>query len=77
MTLYYFNTQNDKLELDLEGTGLANMDQARCEALVLLGEMVRDECRHSAWNGTPWRIWVSNGPCGGGSVLFTVELSAT
>ena len=77
MTLYYFNTQNDKLELDLEGTELANMDQARCEALVLLGEMVRDEYRHSAWNGTPWKIWVSDGPRGGGCVLFTVQLSAT
>jgi len=77
MTLYYFNTQNDKLELDPEGSELANIGQARCEALVLLGEMVRDAYRYSAWNGTPWKIWVSDGPQGTGRVLFTVQLSAT
>jgi hypothetical protein len=29
MTLYYFNTQNDKLELDPEGSELANIGVAR------------------------------------------------
>ena len=77
MTLYYFNTQNDKLELDLEGTELASMDQARMRGTGPIGRDGRDEYRHSAWNGTPWSIWVSDGPRGGGTVLFTVQLLAT
>jgi hypothetical protein len=76
MKRFYFNTETERSELDPEGTELANVDQARCEALVLLGEMVRDAYRYSAWNGTPWKVWVSDGPCGGGRVLFTVQLSA-
>jgi uncharacterized protein DUF6894 len=77
MKKFYFNTENDHTELDPDGTECANADQARSEALVLLGELMRDVYRASSWNGTPWKVWVTDGPQGGGQVLFTVELSAS
>jgi hypothetical protein len=76
MKKFYFNSENDHIDLDSDGTEFANADQARTEALVLLGELIKDVYRLSSWNGTPWKIWVTDGPQGGGRVLFTVQLSA-
>jgi hypothetical protein len=76
MKRFYFNTENDHSDFDPEGIELANLDQARSAALVLLGEMIRDVYGHSTWNGTPWKAWVSDGPRGNGHVLFTLQLSA-
>ena len=49
MKRFYFNIENDHSEIendhsehDSEGIELANLDQARREALILLGEMIRD-----------------------------------
>ena len=53
MKRFYFNIENGHSELDPEGTELAIKDQARREALILLGEMVRDVYGHSTWNGNP------------------------
>ena len=76
MKRFYFNTEDDQLDLDAEGTELADVDQARSEAFGLMGEMIRDAYHRSVWNGTNWKVWVSDGPSGGGRVLFTVRLSA-
>ena len=76
MKRFYFNIENGHSELDPEGTELADVDRARSAALVLLGGMVRDTYGYSRWNGNPWKVWVSDGPCGSGHVLFTLQLLA-
>ena len=76
MTRFYFNVENGRSELDPDGTDFADVEQARSEAVVLLGEMIRDAYGQSSWNGTPWKVWVSDGPNGNGNTLFTIQLSA-
>ncbi len=55
MPRYYFHVQDGETILDKEGTELAGFDEARAEAVVLSGAMLRDAGR-KFWNNGEWRL---------------------
>jgi hypothetical protein len=74
--LFYFNVINSETELDSDGTQLSGIAEARLQAVEMLGAILRDAGSNFPWGGTPWRVWVSDGPQGRGRVLFTLQVSA-
>ena len=42
MPLYFFNRMDGKIEPDTEGSELADLDSARNEAIVFLGQSIKD-----------------------------------
>jgi hypothetical protein len=74
---FYFNVENDHPELDPEGTELADIAEARAQAMRMLGHMLQEASGISLRDGNAWRVWVSDGPGGSGHVLFTLQLSAS
>jgi hypothetical protein len=73
---FYFNVRNGGTELDPDGTLLSGIAEARSQALRMLGAMLQEADSNFPWGGTPWRVWVSDGPQGSGRVLFTLQVSA-
>jgi len=57
MPRYYFHVQDGETNLDKEGTELAGFDEARAEAVVLSGAMLKDAGR-KFWNNGEWRLQV-------------------
>jgi hypothetical protein len=57
MPRYYFHVQDGETILDKEGTELAGFDEARAEAVVLSGAMLKDAGR-KFWNNGEWRLQV-------------------
>jgi hypothetical protein len=74
MARYFFHMRDGETILDREGIELANLDAVREEALRACGEMLRDipEAIH---NGEPFRLWVTDKPCGRGHTLFAVTVA--
>ena len=73
--LFFFNVINSNTELDSDGTVLSDIAEARSQALHMLGAMLRESESIFPWSGgTPWKIWVSDGPRGTGRVLFTLQV---
>jgi hypothetical protein len=73
---FYFNVINTVTDLDADGTPLSSIAEARSQALRMLGEMLLDADSNFPWDGATWKVWVSDGPLGSGSVLFTLQVSA-
>jgi hypothetical protein len=73
----YFNTDNDRTELDPDGVDLADLAHAQKEALSLLGRMLQDAAGDGLWRGKDWKIWVTDAPNGGGHVFFELQVSAS
>ncbi len=74
MNLYYFHIRNGHTVLDGEGSPLADLEAAKSEALKASSEMLRSA---QIWAGTPWRLWVTDGPNATGNTLFALEFAAT
>ena len=70
MRRYFFHIHDGASSLDDEGTELPSLDAAREEALRTAGELLRD--RRAPWNGTPWRMEVTDEA---GEILFTLGFS--
>jgi hypothetical protein len=76
--LFFFNVVNSITELDPDGTLLTTVAEARSQALQMLGAMLQEADSNFPWGGgTPWKIWVSDGPRGTGSVLFTLQVAGS
>ena len=69
-TRFYFNSENDHTELDPDGVELADVAQARKEALALLGRMLQDADGDGLWRGKDWKLWVTDAPNGAGYVFL-------
>jgi hypothetical protein len=76
MYQYYFHIRDGETFLDDAGLHLPNIDAAKAEALRASSEMLR-VVHAEFWQGTPWRLWVTDGPSGTGKTLFTLEFSAS
>lgn len=75
-TRFYFNSDNDRTELDPDGVELADIAHAQKEALVLLGRILQDADGDGLWRGKVWRLWVTDAPNGAGNVFFNLQLTA-
>jgi hypothetical protein len=78
MAHYYFHLENGQILLDDTGLELRDIAVAQNEALRASGEILRAGAGATAtlWNGTPWRMWVTDKPNGEGKTFFTLRLSA-
>jgi hypothetical protein len=59
MPRYCFHVEDGKKIIDDEGTVLAGVEEARTEAVVVSGEMLKDHGR-KFWNNGEWRLWVTD-----------------
>jgi hypothetical protein len=69
---YFFHIQDGKDIPDAEGLELAGLAEARNQAIVAAGEMIRTD-GHTVWNGSEWRMEVIDEA---GSTVFTRRFSA-
>jgi hypothetical protein len=78
MQRYYFHLENGQTLLDDTGVELPDIASARQEAVGASGDIFKDQSRvtSSLWNGTPWRMWVTNMPNGEGKTFFTLRFAA-
>jgi Domain of unknown function (DUF6894) len=76
MPRYYFNLEDGKRLLDDEGLDLPDLDAARKEALRASNELLRAGPKGDFWNGSYWRMWVTDEPNGEGRTIFTLRFSA-
>ena len=74
---FYFNSRDDRTDLDPDGIELPDIAQAQKEALLALGRMLQDDDGETLWRGEVWEVWVTDAPNGAGHVLFKLQLSAT
>jgi hypothetical protein len=77
MPNYYFHLENGQT-LDDSGVELRDTAAAQNQALRASSEMFKAGPRVIAtlWNGTPWRMWVTDKPNGEGKTFFTLRFSA-
>jgi hypothetical protein len=75
---FYFHLEDGQILLDDTGCELSDVGAAQREALRTSGDILRGGVRATAhlWNGTPWRMWVTDKPDGGGKTFFTLRFSA-
>jgi hypothetical protein len=59
MPRYFFNFKDGSTFLDEDGIELAGLQEARAQAVVASGEMIRDYA-HNFWTGEEWRMWVTD-----------------
>ena len=59
MARYLFHIFDGEEIIDDEGTELAGLDEARAEAIVLSGEMLRDS-GGKFWNNGVWQLRVTD-----------------
>jgi hypothetical protein len=78
MPHFYFHVEDGETVLDDTGVELRDVAAAQDEALYVSGEAIKDGLFASTalWNGTPWRMWVTDEPNGEGNTFFTLLLSA-
>jgi hypothetical protein len=78
MPNYYFHLENGQTLLDDIGVELRDIAAARNQALRASSEVFRAGPRATAtlWDGTPWRMWVTDKPNGEGNTFFTLRFSA-
>src|SRR5215203_5835601 len=60
MPRYFFHVTDGIETIDSEGTVLANVEEARAEAIVLSGAMLRDS-GGKFWNNGQWQLRVVDG----------------
>ena len=72
MPLYHFNLADGSFDPDPEGTELANVNEARAEAVRYAGAIMRER-PEVVWDGGDWRVEVT-GP--DRNLLFTVIVIA-
>ncbi len=73
---YYFHINDGEALLDDEGLEFSDFNTIKAEALRSCVDMIKDIPGNRLWSGTPWTLWVTDQPNGGGSTVLTLTLSA-
>jgi len=76
MALHYFHYANGSQTLDNIGTDLADMTAVRKEAVRAFRELLNLTSGQGAWDGDPWKVWVTDQPNAKGKTILVLELSA-
>lgn len=72
MPRYFFNVKDGEDLPDHEGTEFAGVGEARNQAIVAAGEMIKQN-GHTVWNGSLWQMNVTDEA---GAAVFTLRFSA-
>ena len=59
MPRYFFHVQDGARIIDEEGTVLPGLTEARAQAIITSGEMLKENGR-GLWGGIEWRMWVTD-----------------
>jgi hypothetical protein len=59
MARYFFHLRDGSEFIDREGTVLSGINEARAQAVVHSGEVLR-ESGATFWDGQEWRLWVTD-----------------
>ena len=70
MPKYFFHTQTDTRHSDEEGLELPGAIEARREAIMTCGELIRD-CPEPFWGSRPWSVTVTDAT---GLVLWEIYI---
>jgi len=76
MPRYYFNIEDSTCLLDEEGQELADLAAAQQEAIRASCDLLKGGPKGDFWNGSVWRMWVTDEPNGQGRTFFTLRFSA-
>jgi hypothetical protein len=76
MPRYYFHLEDGHRLLDDTGLDFIDVAGAQNEAVRASADMLKGGPHPTLWNGTPWRMWVTDEPNGEGKTLFTLRFSA-
>jgi hypothetical protein len=76
MPRYYFHLQDGHTLLDSDGLELIDLAAAQKEAVRASADVLKGGPGATLWEGTPWRLWVTDKPDGGGQTFFTLRFSA-
>jgi hypothetical protein len=76
MSRYYFHVKDGATSLDSEGLELPDLAAVRKAALTFSGETLRDGADPKLWDGTPWRLRVTDRPDGEGVIVCEVHFLA-
>ena len=73
---YFFHVSYGKMAWDSEGTELQDLAEARSAAVRLSGALLSDIDDGRLWQGTLWRLWVTEGPNGTGNTVVALSFVA-
>ena len=59
MALYFFHTRTDSRYSDAEGTEFTTATEARAQAIITCGQMMKD-APNSFWGSRPWSVVVTD-----------------
>lgn len=59
MARYFFHLQTDSYSTDDMGVELASAAEARAQAIITCGQMLKDDPRNF-WGSRPWSVTVAN-----------------
>ena len=71
MPKYFFHSEDSQLELDEDGTELADPATARLEGVRFAGSLLRDRAQ-ALWEATDWRLIITDESK---TILFTIEVT--
>ena len=78
MPAFFFHSDGGLEEdLDDQGTELSGVSEAREQAVTMVAQMLHNGEGVSTWNGTPPKLWVTDGPNGSGKTVFTLTVTAS
>jgi uncharacterized protein DUF6894 len=72
----FFHVSYGKMVWDSEGIELQNIAEARSAAIELSAALLSDIDDRRLWRGTPWRLWVTEGPNGTGDTVLALSFAA-
>ena len=72
----FFHVSYGKMAWDSEGIELETVAEARSAAVKLAGALLSDIDDGRLWRGTPWRLWVTEGPNGTGNTVVALSFVA-
>ena len=74
--MYYFNIKDGETMHDDEGIEFDDIVAVKEEAIKSSVDMLKELQGDGFWTGTPWILWVSDQPNGGGNTVLTLTFSA-
>jgi hypothetical protein len=72
----FFHVSYGKMAWDSEGIELQDVAEARSAAVKLSAALLSDIDDGRLWRGTPWRLWVTDGPNGTGKTVVALSFVA-
>jgi hypothetical protein len=72
MPRYFFHVIDGRASMDAEGTELPGLEEARTQAIVTAGEILRQSATHLC-SGAPWQMTVADAQ---GDTVFTLRFPA-